>query len=311
MKRKTLRLRVLLFLSALALGIGALPFNAGELSAVSFPIIEGGGEGIVLYLADGNQIELESESALEKYLESIEQEIVGLWLAAPELSTTDFMPQTFSALERGRVLVILVDGLSFYHLRDLQPPFLAKKEVAPARTVMPSITPVALATILTGKLPSEHGVSSRRVRQPAVDDLFSHAAHMGKSSVLVEGPTKVINTSSEQILNPDLNGNGSTDDEVFAAAQGQVEAGVDLIFVHFHGYDDQAHTFGPTSSEAEAKLRELDLYVQQLCEQFSGTVFVLADHGQHPSTGEKLGEHGEFHHLDLTVPWISWEQSGI
>ena len=47
-----------------------------------------------------------------------------------------------------------------------------------------------------------------------------------------------------------------------------------------------------------------------LCEQFSGTVFVLADHGQHPSTGEKLGEHGEFHHLDLTVPWISWEQSG-
>ncbi|HHY14623.1 MAG TPA: hypothetical protein GX521_00955, partial [Firmicutes bacterium] len=117
---------------------------------------------------------------------------------------------------------------------------------------------------------------------------------------------KIINTSIEQFLNPDLNEQNGTDDEVFACAQEQLEAGVELIFVHFKGYDDIAHRYGPLTPQAAAKLEDLDTYVARLCSEFSGQVFVIADHGQHSASGERLGEHGEFRLPDLTVPWIQF-----
>lgn len=236
------------------------------------------------------------------------QDIIGVWVDAPELSVTHIAPEALAALERGRVLIILLDGLSYYDLEELKPPFVSAKTVRPARTVMPSISPVALASILTGKFPNETGITSRDTRQLQVDDIFVAAVKLGKTSAMVEGSRKLINTSIDQLLNPDINGDGSTDDEVFACAKAQLDAGVDLVFVHFHGYDDLAHTYGPLSPETSAKMLELDAYVEALCAGFSGMVLVIADHGQHATTGEKLGDHGEFRLLDLTIPWIQWEQ---
>lgn len=236
------------------------------------------------------------------------QDIIGVWVDAPELSVTHVAPEALAALELGRVLVILLDGLSYYDLEELKPTFLSGKTMRPARTVMPSISPVALASIVTGKFPNETGITSRDTRELQVDDIFGAALKLGKSSIMVEGSRKLINTSIDQLLNPDINGDGSTDDEVFACAKAQLDAGVDLVFAHFHGYDDLAHTYGPLSPETSAKMLELDAYVEALCAGFSGMVLVIADHGQHATTGDKLGDHGEFRLLDMTIPWIQWEQ---
>ena len=236
------------------------------------------------------------------------QDILGVWVDAPKLSVTHVALEALAAIERGRVLIILLDGLSYYDLEELKPIFLSRKTMRPARTVMPSISPVALASILTGKFPNETGITSRDTRQLQVDDIFVAALKLGKSSSMVEGSRRLINTSINQLLNPDINGDGSTDDEVFACAKARLDAGVDLIFVHFHGYDDLAHTYGPLSPEASAKMLELDAYVEALCAHFSGMVLVIADHGQHSTTGDKLGDHGEFRLLDLTIPWVQWEQ---
>ena len=236
------------------------------------------------------------------------QDIVGIWTHPPELCVTHLVPKALEALDNGRVLIILLDGLSYYDLIYLKPSFLGSKNPKPARTVFPPITPVALGSILTGQLPPKNGITARGKRDLKVDDIFALAGQMGKMSILVEGSNKVINTSQVQLLNPDLNGDGSTDDEVFACALKHLAAGADLLFVHFHGYDDVAHSYGPQTPEAAAKLAELDQYVESLCAEFFGTVFVLADHGQHPTCGDKLGDHGEFCYLDMTIPWISWEQ---
>ena len=270
------------------------------------------------YFADGGQMEVSLQGYLEwrgtsaDYLgedgRSRKPDIRGIWVDPPKLSITELLPQALAALEEGSVLIILLDGLGYLELQRVQPPFLSCKGAEQARSVFPSITPVALGSILTGELPSKHGVTARGMRDLKVPDLFDHAAQLGRESAMVEGTTKVLNTSIRQILNPDLDGDGSTDNEVFAAAREQLEKGVDLVFVHFHGYDDVAHAFGPFSPEAAEKLLELDRYVQQLCQDFSGTVFVLADHGQHPATGDKLGDHGQFSLLDLTIPWLKWVQ---
>lgn len=234
--------------------------------------------------------------------------MVGIWLDPPERSITQLMPEALVALSEGRVLIILLDGLGYFELMNVQPPFLASRQVEQARTVYPPISPVALGSIVTGELPSVHGITERGERDLKAPDLFSAAAALGRTAAMVEGSTKLVNTSIRPLLNPDLDADGSTDGEVLRAALEQLEMGVDLVFVHFHGYDDAAHTCGPFTPEAAEKLLELDRCVARLCEGFAGTVFVLADHGQHPSAGDKLGDHGEFCPLDLTIPWVKWRQ---
>jgi hypothetical protein len=284
----------------------------------------GEGKGIpaaaLAYYGDGSQGEISLSGFFEWRGNSADyigpngkdrkKDIIGVWMDAPGISVTDVAPEALSALEKNRVLVILLDGLSYYDIEELKPAFLWGKNPRPARTVMPSVSSVALAAVLTGKLPDENGISAEKMREPSVDDMFVFASSMGKTSAMVEGSTKLINTSVEQLLNPDGNGNGSTDDEVFACAKEQLDAGADLVFVHFHGYDDVAHSYGPLSKEACAKLKELDDYVKQLCTGFYGTVIVIADHGQHRTEGDKLGEHGEFRLRDMTVPWIRFESEG-
>ncbi|HHT91572.1 MAG: alkaline phosphatase family protein [Bacillota bacterium] len=272
------------------------------------------------YFGDGDQSEIDLEGFLEwrgnsaDYLapnaRTRKPDIIGIWVDPPADSVMDLAPRALAALEEGRVLMILLDGLGYLNLLELQPSFLCSLHPQPARTVMPSISPVGLGAIVTGRLPKENGITARQMRTLLVDDMFTAATNMGKTASMVEGSTTVISLSIDQILNPDLNSNGSTDDEVFACAQRELADGADLVFVHFHGYDDLAHTYGPLSPEAALKLGELDLYVQELCADFTGTVFVLADHGQHPTSGSKLGDHGEFRLLDLVVPWIQWESCG-
>ncbi|MDI9459056.1 MAG: alkaline phosphatase family protein [Bacillota bacterium] len=296
----------------------AAPFSRRSLIPLAQFLNKQEAAAAVAYLGDGSQVEVSLAGYLEwrgqsaDYLgpdgRSRKADVKALWADAPETAVTELLSQALDALGEGRVLIILVDGLGFFELQQVQPPFLSSREVQQARTVFPSITPVALASILTGALPSEHGITARGLRELQVPDLFFYASQLGKNSALVEGNTKILNTSIRQILNPDLDGDGSTDYEVFQSAQEQLAAGVDLVFVHFHGYDDTAHSCGPFSPEAGEKLLELDGYIQALCQGFSGTVLVLADHGQHPTSRDKLGGHGLASLLDLTVPWFRWEQ---
>lgn len=236
------------------------------------------------------------------------KDIIGVWLNAPESSVTDIAAVALEKLKDGKVLIILLDGVGYYNLSEHSPDFLSSQDITPMRTVMPSISNVALAAIVTGEVPAVNGVKERKDRNLLTDDIFKKAADLGFKCAVIEGSSQLISLSIEQTLNLDMDGDGYTDTEVQKSALKKIKEGTELLFVHFHGFDDAAHTFGPSSRNAAAKLYELDEYVFALCNVFDGTIIITADHGQHSSLGEgRAGEHGEFLPLDMTVPFIMIE----
>jgi hypothetical protein len=270
---------------------------------------------VLAYYNDGSQNMIDINGYLEWRGNSVDyiapdkisrnKDIIGIWLAAPVASITDIAAIAIDKSRSGKVMIILLDGAGYYNLLEHAPEFLSSYSMVPMRTVMPSISNVSLAALVTGQIPIVNGVTARNMRDLLVDDIFKVAVDSGLKCAVVEGNSQIINMSIKQALNPDLNGDGYTDDEVMATALSLISEGTDFILVHFHGFDDVAHTYGPSSDQAAAKLYLLDNYVAELCENFIGTVLVTADHGQHTSANlEKIGDHGEFLPFDMTIPLI-------
>jgi hypothetical protein len=270
------------------------------------------------YFEDGSQQEIDLNGYLEwrgtsaDYIgadkKSRKPDIIGVWLDAPGSSVTDIASIALERAEKGNVMIIELDGLGYYNLLELKPSFISSQTIYAMRTVMPSISNVGLAAIITGELPDVNGVTQRSQRDLLVDEMFKTAADKGLKCAVIEGSTALVTMSVEQTLNPDIDNDGDTDNEVQASALKTMSEGYQFIYVHFHGYDDVAHAYGPSSDEAAQKLHELDGYVKTLCDNFSGTVIITADHGQHSTDSkEKPGNHGEFMPIDLTVPFMIFE----
>jgi predicted AlkP superfamily pyrophosphatase or phosphodiesterase len=211
-----------------------------------------------------------------------------------------------------RVALIFVDGLGYLRYRELAegglvPHLDALGEPLVGLSVYPPSTVVASAALLTGAPPQANGVRERRTRNTEAETLFDVAADAGLSVVAVEGDALSFNLRNAEIrLSGDRDGDGSTDDNVLANALAVLEGGApDLLWVHFHGFDDAGHTYGPRTPEEEAKAREVDAAVGQLLAALPrGTrVFVFADHGMHAVEDDgRLGNHGELIAEDMFVP---------
>ncbi|MFA7215632.1 MAG: alkaline phosphatase family protein, partial [Bacillota bacterium] len=161
---------------------------------------------------------------------------------------------------------------------------------------------------LTGGLPSENGVHTRKEMDISTPSIFEYAKKRGKSSVLVEGNIKILNLEIEPILNIDKNSNGSADDEIRDKALEKMNEGQNLMVVHFHGIDDSGHNYGDLSFQTMERIKLTDGYVKELVYRWDGRVIITADHGMH-STSEG-GSHGEFRYEDMVVPYIICEGEG-
>ena len=236
--------------------------------------------------------------------------------AMPLRSITSAFNDALYALERGdRVLLILLDGWGWekfaYHASAQ--PFLSSLNPESAIAVYPPMTPVGLASVLTGVQPEIHGIQSRNDRQLSDDvtDIFAEAARLGKTAIFVQGATNVIETSLFPLLSPDADGLYGTDNEVFENAKRNLDA--DLLFVHFKGIDDTGHTYGPFSEEVGARLALIDEYIHYLAGNWGhGTVIITADHGMHQTHDDphRLGNHYRFCHEDIIVPYIIVRKGG-
>ncbi len=265
---------------------------------------------VIAYCGDGSEHMVSPEGFIEWRGNTVDYiapngkdripHIIGLWEDYPELSVSHVVRDIKNT--QGNVLLIELDGLGYDAFYTHNFEYLQQWPVFEMRTVMPSISNVALASIITGETPNNTGVKVRGDRVVAVDDIFAT-----KDGIVIEGFSKLIEMSVDQILNADSNGNGSTDDEVFESAKKALVENKELTFVHFHGLDDVSHTYGPFSSEAAAKSIELDGYVKELAKDFDGTVIVVSDHGQYDSAGDKKGCHGTFVREAMLVPYIYFE----
>ncbi|MDY7039920.1 MAG: alkaline phosphatase family protein [Chloroflexota bacterium] len=210
------------------------------------------------------------------------------------------------------VVLLFLDAYGYVRHQEapasgLNPHIAALGESLCATTTYPSITSVSTASLLTGAPPTVHGVRVRGVRKTEAETLFDVAAAAGLRVVAVEGGQLAFNLrNTENILSGDKDGNGGTDDNTYANALAVLESGTpDLLFVHFHGIDDEGHKYGPLTPPEEAKITEVDGYVGGVVDRLpSGTLVILfADHGMHAvQESDRLGNHGSLLARDVFIP---------
>jgi hypothetical protein len=240
----------------------------------------------------------------------------ALGLPAPSsASGASLLTGSYAATQAERAVFIFLDGLGYRHYQAVRgdgvTPFLdSLGQPHLALTVYPSITRAASAVFLTGAPPAVNGVRDRSTRDTAVETLLDVIAANGLTSIAVEGEGLSFNLrNTEVILSGDRDGDGHTDDNTFENAIAVIfERMPDFLWVHFHGIDDQGHSYGPDSVQVEEKLIEIDDHVRDIVDALPrGTLVVIAsDHGmRRVSEGERRGNHGTLAPEDVLVPiWV-------
>ena len=221
-------------------------------------------------------------------------EIVGAFWHVP-LGITNVHDRALAALERGRVLIVYIDGLGYSLYDRAALPFIKRTfRCEPARCAYPPLTQPCMASMLTGVWPDAHGIHSRRDHKPASPSLMAVPG-----AVWIEADTSPLTLERPPVLTLPRQGE-TVDAAVLRASLEAVRTEAPLVIVHFHGLDDLEHDVGDDLPSLEAKLTELDQAAQGLCAAFRGTVILCADHGAHRE-GDG-GAHGAFDHRDMVVP---------
>lgn len=214
-----------------------------------------------------------------------------------------------------RVAVLAPDALGLSSLRHFAEymPFLRSlcdERMVALRSVMPSITPVNFAAMVTGCDLDGHGVRAKEMDFQC-ETLFDV---LGKYDRGGAGCGRPGYTGSDLLARcAQVNGTAELSDD--AAIEEVVlrigrEITPDFIIAQIGGTDDHFHRFGPQGDGARPKVRETDGRLQRMCEglgELGYAVIILADHGQH-ETGDPthMGSHGTDSDEDCLVPctWV-------
>ena len=238
-------------------------------------------------------------------------DVVGTMVDPPTRSITDVYHDSVAFLTAGQpVLVVILDGLGYHQyehaLTEGYLPFLAEQpQPERASSVFQPVTNAGISAILTGETPDVNGVYSRRQRTLNVPDIFNAAEHLGRSALYLAGDRQIIAASLEQRFHFDQTGSGSSDDDIVSSALEHITGPetADLVVLHIKDIDRAGHSYGDLAEETLIKISEMDEYLRQLREAWSGTIVMTADHGMH-STSDG-GDHGMFCVEDMIVPyWI-------
>lgn len=226
-------------------------------------------------------------------LHALREDAVGAYYCPPRACITDIAGMARAA--SGRVLILYIDGLGYDLCRRACLPYIKQQfRIQVARSIFPPLTQPAMASILTGVTPDKHGVHSRRDHRVQCPSLLALSG-----AVLIEADSAPLCLEvPPQLTLPDQYGNA--DQPVFDQTKAALAQGSPLVIAHFHGLDDMEHDHGDDLHYVQAKLTELDGYVQLLCDGFEGITILCSDHGVHSDA--KGGSHGQFDYRDMFVP---------
>ena len=244
-------------------------------------------------------------------LQDSKKEVFGIATGTHKM-IYDAYSEMVESIDKGeKVMFILPDGLSWEQTGEFSDYLgLFKRENARiALSTHLSISPVALASIVTGEPPGVNGVffaegESRAVLEPVVSDIFEYAVAKGKSVSYLEGTGNLIVTSVDPTY-------ALSDEEIYNNAKNAITSGKDLVFVHFHEIDDTNHEYGPLASQSRTKVLYIESYIDYLISQFDGKVIVVPDHGHntlYDSENNPSGKHGMFTHYDMYVPYYVFNE---
>lgn len=218
-----------------------------------------------------------------------------------------------------RVVLVVLDGLR----PDAIPRFVLPHLTALAhrsaytmlgRTVSPSVTACAMASLLTGAAPERHGLQSDRFHLPKsrgelhplprvlAEQGYASSAFLAAMPLLFAGVAKRIAT---RLGFGEARFRGRGCDEILAAARPALREQRDgLILMHWPDADRAGHAEGWMSEAyADATWRldaTMGLLVRELQLDEPGTLLIaLADHG---GGGAVATHHNSHHPLDTTIP---------
>ena len=242
-----------------------------------------------------------------------------LRLPAPAQVKGAPIPEIVADLSGSRAVAILAtDALGMFawnlwkahmpHLRSLH----ARHNVV-LESVMPSITPVNFATVVTGTDLDGHGVHAKS-EEFACQTLFDVAREAGMTSAAIgiDGYTgcELLGRYADVCGNA---GDGTDDTiaEKIIDISERVQPG--FLIAQLGRVDDTFHRYGPSSPSVVPMLRETDVRLHRLVEHLGPLgygVIILSDHGQHDvpdaPEGKLKGTHGTSSSEDCLVPctWV-------
>lgn len=216
-----------------------------------------------------------------------------------------------------RVVLVVLDGLrpdaiEAFDLHNFQR--LARDGVATlnASTVAPSVTSVAMASLLTGVPPQTHGILNDRFRLPrptaTLDPLPRVLAAAGlPASCFVRQLPLFFRGIGRRIARhigvakPSFAGRGAI--EILTAARAYLATQPDgFVFLHWPDADQAGHRHGWMSGHYAEAAQTLDICLGSLAAALDGSdtlLIALADHG---GGGVDPRDHESDHPLDRTIP---------
>jgi len=224
------------------------------------------------------------------------------------------IPQIVADLQGAACLAVLAPdalGVHPFSLWRHEMPYLDslhQQHSLVLRGVMPTITPVNFATMITGTDQPGHGIQNFD-GDFQCETLFDVVrAHGGQSA----GVGQKGYTGSKLLARcADLGGTAesNTDAEVEQIALGFArEHRPQFLIVQLGTTDNVLHKHGPSSPEVVPVFRETDAILQRMVAELTGlgyAVIITSDHGQHDV--ERGGTHGTEMDEDALVPctWVN------
>jgi len=242
----------------------------------------------------------------------------ALGVRAPAAASGEPIPEIIADLAGSERLAVLApDALGLVSLEHFaaEMPFLQSlcgARLVALRSVMPSITPVNFATMITGTDLEGHGVRSKEMKVQC-ETLFDVLVEEGRSGAGCGRPGYSGSDLLARVA--PINGTAALGDD---AATEEValriarELRPDFIITQIGGTDDHFHRFGPRGEGARPKVREMDQRLERMATvlaKLGYSLVILADHGQHETGAPAhMGSHGTDSDVDCLVP-CTWVQA--
>jgi predicted AlkP superfamily pyrophosphatase or phosphodiesterase len=217
-----------------------------------------------------------------------------------------------------RVFIVSFDGGKPAVIANSDMPVL-KKLVAEgactwsARTVVPSITLLSHASMISGVGPAKHQITWNNWQPEKglipVPTIFSLAHPHGFRTAMFVGKPKFkhlnLPGSLDEFVLPLPTANAKDVAAAFAARLPLLN--VDLCLIHFADPDSTGHKYGWGSPEQKQAFANSDAALKIVMDALkaagiadSSVVILTADHGGHDKT------HGSDSPEDVNIPWIVW-----
>ncbi|MFW5867793.1 MAG: alkaline phosphatase family protein [Armatimonadota bacterium] len=214
-----------------------------------------------------------------------------------------------------RLAIIAPDALGQHQLERFadEMPFLTSlcdRRHLVLQSVMPSVTCVNFATMITGCELDCHGINARNL-DFACETLFDVLEEAGQAGAGCGRPGYTGGELLGRVAQIDgtaaLSDDAAVEEAVLRIAH---EEGPVFIIAQIGGTDDHFHRFGPGSPRMVPKLRETDCRLERMVSELTEggyAVMILSDHGQHDTGNPEYGgTHGTESDEDRLVPctWL-------